>query len=302
MATEQDWAAYADQAYLAETDTLLARTAPGAGVEVPGGAIIAKRAGGTQYQARGRVRFEGYNGTPSSPTEAFDWPNAVANIVGYGDFDLQTMLAFSLPNDGDSFITWGAWNVKLHQTPSSTTSASVQGIQFGGPGYYALLPQSGPVTVNGTPSENGGSIIGSGMLRVQSGGGYCLSTWHSGDYTAAQFVRAAGQVGAIVCTAAGTDYTTSSDARLKDDDGLIAVADAAKIMRLIAIHRFRWKSTDEADIGAFAQELHKVYPRAVTVGDDETPWCVDYSKLVPVLAAAWQDVDARLIALEGPSV
>jgi hypothetical protein len=52
MATEQDWAAYADQSFLSLTDTLLARTAAGAGVEVPGSQIVARRSG-SNYTARG---------------------------------------------------------------------------------------------------------------------------------------------------------------------------------------------------------------------------------------------------------
>lgn len=49
MATEQDWAAYADQAVLNATDTILARTSAGAGVEVPGSALVRKRSDGHVY-------------------------------------------------------------------------------------------------------------------------------------------------------------------------------------------------------------------------------------------------------------
>lgn len=54
MATEQDWAAYADQAYLAEGDTILARTSGGAGVEVFGSHVLARRSDGL-YSALGVV-------------------------------------------------------------------------------------------------------------------------------------------------------------------------------------------------------------------------------------------------------
>ncbi len=46
MADEQDWALYTDQAYVADTDTLLARTAAGAGVEIPGAAFVKKDGSG----------------------------------------------------------------------------------------------------------------------------------------------------------------------------------------------------------------------------------------------------------------
>lgn len=46
MAVEQDWPLYADQPTLSDTDTILARTAVGAGVEVPGSALIKKDSSG----------------------------------------------------------------------------------------------------------------------------------------------------------------------------------------------------------------------------------------------------------------
>lgn len=46
MAAEQDWPTYADQAYIANNDTLLARTGAGGGVEIPGLHFVARRAVG----------------------------------------------------------------------------------------------------------------------------------------------------------------------------------------------------------------------------------------------------------------
>lgn len=104
------------------------------------------------------------------------------------------------------------------------------------------------------------------------------------------------------------DIQTAFGDMARHRDGLIAPATAAEIVRLMAIHNFRWKATGEAGIGAFAQELHRVYPLAVTPGhwvepDDGgerywVPWQVDYSALVPVMVAAWQHLDARLSAME----
>lgn len=60
--------------------------------------------------------------------------------------------------------------------------------------------------------------------------------------------------------------------------------------------------------GFIAQELHEVYPQAVTVGGDDAvtnPWQVDYGKLTPLLVKSVQDLDqekedlkARVEALE----
>lgn len=59
MATEQDWAVYADQAHLKSNDTLLARTAAGAGVEVAGTHIVARRVDGGAYTADGQLIVNG---------------------------------------------------------------------------------------------------------------------------------------------------------------------------------------------------------------------------------------------------
>jgi hypothetical protein len=81
-----------------------------------------------------------FAGTPSSPTETQDWPVAAFNVASFGNFSLQTMMAFTLPNDGNYFLDHSVWNFKLDQTASSTTSAGVNGMQFGGPGYLAFMP------------------------------------------------------------------------------------------------------------------------------------------------------------------
>jgi hypothetical protein len=111
---------------------------------------------------------------------------------------------------------------------------------------------------------------------------------------------AAGLCGAIAQTGATTvAYQTSSDARLKDDAG--RATDLAAL-RAVVVHDFAWKADGRADRGVFAQDAHAVFPRAVTVGTDETtvdgslarPWMTDYSKFVPDLIVGWQQHDAAL--------
>lgn len=51
MADEQDWASYPDQAFLSGSDTLLIRTAAGAGMEVPAGKAFLYRNSAGQHDA-----------------------------------------------------------------------------------------------------------------------------------------------------------------------------------------------------------------------------------------------------------
>lgn len=53
MAVEQDWATYANQLFLSVSDTLLARTSAGAGVEIAGSQILARRSNGGPFRAEG---------------------------------------------------------------------------------------------------------------------------------------------------------------------------------------------------------------------------------------------------------
>jgi hypothetical protein len=117
------------------------------------------------------------------------------------------------------------------------------------------------------------------------------------------FNSAAGIAGQIQQTGATTvAYTTTSDARLKDDAGRAADLSA---LRAVVVHDFAWKADGRADRGVFAQDAHAVFPRAVTVGTDDTtadgtltrPWMTDYSKFVPDLIVGWQHHDADLAEL-----
>jgi hypothetical protein len=164
-----------------------------------------------------------------------------------------------------------------------------------------------------------GEVLGTGRLRVLSTAGIDgITTYGVVNYKAVQFIREEGgspvERGSITVTDTGTSYNTVSDATMKDDKGLVTAAQARTILRAAQVHNYHWKGSGKADIGPFAQELFEVYPDAVSVGgwfDAEgqpasaahtdavyRPWGVDHAKLVPVLVVGWQDLDARLTALE----
>jgi len=109
-------------------------------------------------------------------------------------------------------------------------------------------------------------------------------------------------IGSITAASGGTAvaYNTTSDFRLKIDNGIYNKG--LNILNQIKIHNYTWKETKGKDIGVFAQELYKVFPGAVSKGDDneetninniEKRWQVDYSKLVPVLVAATQELATK---------
>ncbi len=111
-----------------------------------------------------------------------------------------------------------------------------------------------------------------------------------------------GTVGTIISTNSSTTYNTSSDYRLKEDlrdfDGLSKVSS-------IKVYDFKWKIEDSRTEGVLAHELQEVIPYAVYGEKDEVDengkpkmQGVDYSKLVPVLIKAIQELNAKVSALE----
>lgn len=109
------------------------------------------------------------------------------------------------------------------------------------------------------------------------------------------------EIGSIKATNATTiAYNTTSDQRLKTDNG--TYSKGLNTINSIKIHDYTWRENSTKDVGVFAQELYKIYPMAVSKGDDanesdlskiKSRWQVDYSKLVPVLVAATQELAAK---------
>ena len=102
MADEQDWAAYADQYHLKATDTILARTAGGAGVEVPGAHILAKQVSGGPFVGDKGLQLNG------SMTLAGVAPDDHGASIA---LDFSTYASIGQQNGGTSSGWWG-WNVR----------------------------------------------------------------------------------------------------------------------------------------------------------------------------------------------
>lgn len=111
------------------------------------------------------------------------------------------------------------------------------------------------------------------------------------------------QVGSVTITPTTTKYNTTSDATLKLDDGLIGDLEAGSIVDRLRPRWFRFKSDPDADKqpGFFAQQVHRVFPWAVTKGRkgrNGHPWQMDASKLLPVVIAELQSLRRRVAELE----
>jgi len=115
-------------------------------------------------------------------------------------------------------------------------------------------------------------------------------------------------VGTIITSGSATSYNTSSDYRLKEDledfNGLEKVSN-------IKVYDFKWKDNENYEehskrgYGVLAHELEEVLPQAVNgekdaINEDGTinPQGVDYSKIVPILLKAIQELKAEIEILK----
>ena len=160
-------------------------------------------------------------------------------------------------------------------------------------------------------------------MRITSGGALYLNTTSSVFSTAAQFellyagnlvfgmnmkttfsdgvpinfVNSAGlRVGYIYQTNFTTSYITSSDYRLKQD---LKPINGLDLVSKIKVYDYQWKEDETRAYGVLAHELQEVIPQAVNgEKDGEQMQGVDYSKLVPILVQAIQELNDKINKLE----
>jgi hypothetical protein len=104
-----------------------------------------------------------------------------------------------------------------------------------------------------------------------------------------------GAAGNIQINSSSVLFTSSSDYRLKED--LKEIKGLEKVSA-IKVYDFKWKNEELRTDGVLAHELAEVLPYAVTgIKDGDDMQGVDYSKLVPVLVKAIQELSAENTSL-----
>jgi len=107
------------------------------------------------------------------------------------------------------------------------------------------------------------------------------------------------QVGYIKTNGSSTQYTTSSDYRLKEN--VDYTWDATTRLKQLKPARFNWIVDDTNTLvdGFLAHEVSGIVPEAVIGEKDATEMQgIDQSKLVPLLVKTIQELEARITALE----
>ena len=119
------------------------------------------------------------------------------------------------------------------------------------------------------------------------------------------FQRSGTTVGQIKCSNSATSYVTSSDYRLKEN--VLPITDALDRVALLKPSRFNFIiNPDIPQDGFIAHEVSNIVPEAVGGDKDAVdeegniiPQGLDYSKIVPLLTAAIQELKAEIDLLKG---
>tara|TARA_B100000131_G_scaffold21884_1_gene21043 strand:- start:350 stop:1483 length:1134 start_codon:yes stop_codon:yes gene_type:complete len=195
---------------------------------------------------------------------------------------------------------------------------SVYGLDYGFYGYRKRSPSSGYGQVFTAEVESALLATNYGMkilLKARTGSdSYAQGIWieeaNSGTRHAMKFTRGGTEKGSIKTTSSATQFNTSSDYRLKENN--VPITDGIARVKQLKPYRFNWKGETDVVDGFFAHEAQTVVPESVSGTKDEvknvypdtaspenpTPDPIgtepeyqqmDHSKLVPLLTAALKE-------------
>jgi hypothetical protein len=165
---------------------------------------------------------------------------------------------------------------------------------------------SGVANVGGTAKFASWSNSGaSNGIEIRSTDGQILNS-HTGTglHVYQYFYNANGVVGSISASGSSTAFNTSSDYRLKEN--VAPMTGATERLKQLLPKRFNFIADADTTVDGFlAHEVADVVPEAITgahneVDDDGNPVYqgIDQSKLVPLLVATIQELEARITQLE----
>ena len=264
MAVEQDWAAYANQSILNDSDTLLARTAAGAGVEVPGSALLKK-------DGSGNVNLSAGTPTAAGVLRYFDIYNEENTNGNSGAIvRLITKNAAGSANTTVDLVKFrnGLFYVNNNEPISGSIAFAinnVEGARLSTTREWLVGTGSASGLYNGSAVRTGVNLDPGGVVCAQNNTGSCMWLSKAAGYsngTLAAFGVNGATVGSISTTGSSTAYNTSSDYRLKDDyQPLTGALD--RILSL-PVYDFRWIATGERARGFKAHEYGGVIPGAAT--------------------------------------
>ena len=167
-----------------------------------------------------------------------------------------------------------------------------------------IIDQNGNMqlgTTDNGPGSPDGIVIHHAGANVQA---ITTNSTSASAHYIGRFYSNTSEIGSIYYNGSATAYNTSSDYRLKEN--VTALTDATTRLKQLAPKRFNFiRKPDTTVDGFLAHEVSSIVPEAITgekdaVDTDGNPEYqgIDQSKLVPLLVATIQELEARIAALE----
>jgi hypothetical protein len=191
------------------------------------------------------------------------------------------------------------YNNGTYSTIIGTTSGGAATVFQTGGSERMRIDSTGRVLIGITSDGGAGGL----SIRPDSTNGSTQLNWNrvttGASSTVLVFRDGTTAVGNINHDNTSTTYATSSDYRLKEN--ITDAPSAFDSIEAIQIRSFDWKvDGSHQKFGVIAQELEAIAPEAVSKGEKEDDmWGVDYSKLVPMMVKAIQELKAEIAILKG---
>ena len=232
--------------------------------------------------------------------------NFQANVGGAGGVGVVNIKTSTSASNGLQLVGNGSGAAIAGGSLAATVMNTENGpLRFGTNATEKVRIDSAGAFLIGTSASIGTSPAKLEVLGG-SGGGRCINTKTAitTSANAITFNNGNGQVGSIATSGSATAYNTSSDYRLKEN--ITDLTSATDRLKQLAPKRFNFKVDPDTTVDGFiAHEVSSIVPEAITgekdeVDDEGNPVYqgIDQSKLVPLLVATIQELEARIAALE----
>jgi hypothetical protein len=145
------------------------------------------------------------------------------------------------------------------------------------------------LSANGWALQQGGT--GHASFQITNNEAFIFNNRTTGTTAQIDFRTNGLERGAINITDSGVSYTSASDYRIKED---LQPINGLEKVNAIKVYNFKFKETGTRTDGVLAHELQEVLPYAEQgEKDGKKLQGVDYSKIVPVLVKAVQELKSE---------
>jgi hypothetical protein len=184
---------------------------------------------------------------------------------------------------------------------TAITRNGVEGCRMDASGNFLVGTTSSSIA---SANTTGAVIVPNGASQFSRNGGHALDINRVQDGEIVRFRSAGNTEGSISISGSTTSYNTSSDYRLKEN--VVPMSGATERLKQLKPSRFNFITDANTTVDGFlAHEVQDIVPEAISgtkdaVDADGNPdyQGIDQSKLVPLLVATIQELEARITQLE----